>query len=368
MPRTIPTLLTLASLGLGALSLGACKGDDKADTGGIGGQGDGGTVELTMPDLTGVDIDAAFADAIDVATTVSTGVSWAGHSRALERRHEGCPDFYVGAPEDFTEDFDLPDGGGNGMIWYDNCTTPGGLFYRGMQYWDGRGSIDGDPESSAGQTQQGNRTMAGAGTIGDEQETRFQFRGTATDSLSRVVAPDYDRWTYSSTVEATVTGTDALDPIASPTPGGWRAGLYMNATGGDSPRLEARGDVYLFDHRIQDRFDSVAIDIELLSEAAAGPDDCALEPRGWIGLRDENAWWIDVVFMPVESEDGTGDVWYDPTYSACDGCGTVYVRGVEAEPIGTICPDFQQIFDRGILTLPEIDDYVFTIRSLDESD
>ena len=352
----------LLTLGL----LLGCRGEDKGDTGGIGDQGQGGTVELTMPDLSGVDIDAAFADAIDITTSVSTGVSWGGHIRSLERRHEGCPDFYVGAPEDFTEDFNLPDGGGNGLLWYDNCTTPGGLFYRGMQYWDGRGSIAGNPESSAGQTQQGNRTMAGAATVGDEQETRFQFRGTASDSLSRIVAPDYERWTYSSTVEATVTGTDALDPIASATPGGWRAGLYVNAAGGDSPRLEARGDVYMFEHRIQDRFDSVAIDIELLSASAAGPDDCSLEPRGWIGLRDENAWWIDVVFMPTETDDSTGDVWYDPSYSACDGCGTVYVRGVEAEPIGTICPDFESIFARGILDLPEIDDYVFSVRSLDE--
>lgn len=350
------------------LAVSGCKGEGTGDTGGIGGQGEGGTIELTMPDLTGIDLEAAFTDAIDVATTVSAGVSWSGHSRALERRHEGCPDFYVGAPEDFTEDFGLPDGGGNGTMWYDNCTTPGGLFYRGMQYWDGRGTIDGDPDTSSGQTQQGNRRMAGSSTIGDTQETRFQFRGTANDSLSRVVAPDYERWTYSSTIDATVTGTDALDPIASSTPGGWRAGLYVNATGGDGPRLEARGDVYLFEHRIQGRFDSIAIDMELLSEGSAGPEDCPLEPRGWIGLRDENAWWIDVVFMPTETEDGTGDVWYDPTYSACDGCGTVYIRGVEAGPIGTICPDFQAIFDRGIMTLPDIDDFVFTVRSLDTAD
>ena len=326
MHRTAIGLLLLTTLG--------CKGEDKGDTGGIGAQGTDGTIELTMPDLTSVDIDAAFADAIDVAMTVSTGVSWGGHIRSLERRHEGCR-ISTSEHPNFTDDFGLPDGGGNGLLWYDNCTTPGGLFYRGMQYWDGRGAIDGDPQSSSGQTQQGNRTMAGASTVGDNQETRFQFRGTASDSLSRVIAPDYERWTYSSTVEATVSGTDALDPIASLTPGGWRADSTSTPPAAVSPargpgrRLPVRAP-----HPGPLRF---ARDRHRTVERLVGRTGHALEPRGWIGLRDENAWWIDVVFMPTESDDGTGDVWATPATAPATAVGPSTSAG-RADPISTICP------------------------------
>ncbi len=363
-PRHLGAMAALVAVG------GCTRGEDDtaSDPTRVGG---GGGVELTMPDLSDVDLDAAFAEAITVVSTVSGSTAWSGHSRALARRHAGCPDFYVGAPEDFADDFNIPEDGGEGTIWYDNCTTPGGLFYRGMVFWDGRGSISGDATTSAGRTETGTRRMAGSGTIGDATDTMFQFRGEMSDSLSRVVAPDYERWTYSSRVSATVTGSDALDPIASPTPGGYRADIYLSASGNEAPQLEARGDIYLFDHRIAGRFDSVAIDIELVSEAAAGPGVCWKEPKGWIGIRDENAWWIDVVFMPAETEYAGTDIWYDPSYSDCDGCGTVYVRGVEggaAEVIGEVCPDFQAIWDRGVLPLPEIEDYVFTVRSLDEQD
>jgi hypothetical protein len=371
-PAHLPSLplctLSLCVLPLGLLS---CEADAPKDTGGIGGDETLDAVELTMPDLTGIDLEATFDEAILIATHVNTSIAWGGHTRSLSRRHEGCPDFYVGVPEDFAEDYDLPEEDAPGTVWADNCTTPGGLFYRGMVYWDGRGQISGDAETAEGRTESGTRQLAGAGTVGDAEDNRFQFRGTATDALSRVVAPGYERWTYSSTVSGTVTGDDAHEPVASLTPGGWRADLYLSAVGGAAvgdvaQQLEARGDVYMFEHRIADRFDSVSLDLNMVNEAAAGPDDCALEPRGWIGVRDENAWWFDVVFMPLAGTDATGDTWYDPARSVCDGCGSVYIRGVEAESIGEICPDFAGIWERGVMDAPAVEDYVFTIRSLED--
>ncbi len=344
------------ALGIGCASKagGGSQDDTEADL-------DAPPAELVMPDLEGIDLDQAFVDALNLSLSVNTQVAWAGHADSLARRHEGCPDLYVGAPLPLVDD-DLLDEDARGTSWYDNCATPGGLFYRGLLYWDAEVGGSGNAETSAGRTSTGRRSLVGNGVVGDDDETRFQLRGEASDSINRVDAPGYSRWTYSSTVTATVTGTDAFDAIASATPGGWRADMYTFATGGDADALELRGDVYLFESRIQGRFDSVSVDITLPGPLGAAPDACTLEPRGWIGIRDENAYWIDVVFLPFEGQDATGPSYEDPAYSACDGCGKAYVRGIEAPPIGEICPDFTQLWADGIVPVPEVADFILDVR------
>ena len=360
-PRGSSRALTVALLAWGV----GCKGGD----GDTGASGDGSAdldappAELVMPDLEGIDIDQAFIDAIEVALTANTQLAWAGHSASLARQHTGCPDLYVGPPPDLVDD-DLVDEDASGTSWYDSCTTPGGLFYRGGVYWESGASGRGDPEDSAGRTETGSRQLVGSAVVGDPVDTRFQFRGESTDSVNRVVAPGYERWTYTSSIEATLSGLDAFDEVGSLTPGGFRTGMYTSATGGDADTLELRGDVYLFEHRIQHNFDSVSIDIRLPGPAGSAPDACTAEPRGWIGLRDENAFWIDVVFMPLEGQDSTGPSYEDPSYSECDGCGTVYVRGIQAEPLGVVCPGFEGLWEDGVLPVPEIADYVLDVRDI----
>jgi hypothetical protein len=345
-----------------ACAIGSCNKDGE----GTGDQGidpslETPPVDLVMPDLDGIDIDQAFVDALTVGLSVNTQVAWAGHNSSLSLQQVGCPDLYVGPPSSLVDD-DLIAEDAHGTSWYDDCTTPGGLFYRGLLYWESRAQGDGDPESTAGQTASGQRALLGAGVVGDDTYTRFQFRGEASDQVSRFTAPDYERWTYSSTISATVSGTDAFDDIASITPGGWRAAMYTYASGGDADVLEVRGDVYMFEHRIQDKFDSVSMDIELPGPTGASPDACTLEPKGWIGIRDENAFWIDVVFLPLEGSEAPVPEYDDPDYTVCDGCGTVYVRGVEAGPIGQVCPDFESLWESGVISVPAVEDYVLDVR------
>lgn len=349
--RALPLLLALSACGKGGDDSGDAGTDPSLDT---------PAAELVMPDLDGVDIDQSFADALEIALRSNTQVAWAGHTGSLARQHTGCPDLYVGPPAALVDDDQIAEDA-SGTSWYDDCTTPGGLFYRGLMYWEATATGEGDPEDSAGQTATGRRSLIGAGVVGDETDTRFQFRGDATDSVNRVTAPGYERWTYSSAIAATVSGLDAFDPIAALTPGGWRADLYTYASGGDADFLEVRGDVYLFEHRIQGRFDSVSLDIELPGPTGASPDACTLEPRGWIGIRDENAFWIDVVFLPLEGSAVPVPDYEDPDYSVCDGCGKVYVRGVEADPIGEVCPDFGALWQGGVIDVPALSDYVLDV-------
>ena len=192
------------------------------------------------------------------------------------------------------------------------------------------------------------------GIISYQDEVVFEFDGMASDSVSLLETADGTRWVYTSFVDATVTGTMPFEGTA--TPGGWRTDLYLSAVGGDFPSLTARGNVYLFDTLIQDRFDSVVMDLELVSEAAAGPDDCTLEPLGTLRIRDENAYWYDLVFLPRYPEDGADP---DADYSACDGCGTFYVRGQEQEQ--EVCIDLSFAFD--LLTAPDPDDFVLNVRN-----
>ena len=106
------------------------------------------------------------------------------------------------------------------------------------------------------------------------------------------------------------------------------------------------------------------MDLILTGETGAGPDDCTLEPKGWIGLRDENAYWYDLVFMPKDASDSTG--YLDDEHSVCDGCGTLYLRGLETENYGQICPDFNDLWLGDTVELPAAEDFILTIQQLDQ--
>lgn len=315
---------------------------------------------LVLPDTTGFDFVAATTEALQLTKTVHAGRAWSAHVDALSRGQSGCPDLYVGAPDVPTAD--VGDGEA-GVSWYDHCTTSGGVAFDGYEYWEGAVRVEGDPLSDVGATTDATRTLTGSGVIGGAEAIGFAFDGEATDALNAVDAPGYTRWTWSSTVTGTLTGSDvfAADTYA---PGGWRTDLSLYATGGDTAVYEPRGNVYLFDHRLQDHFDSIEVDAAFLGPGAAGPDDCALEPKGWIGLRDENAYWFDLVFLPRYDEDPT-DTGTDPTYGACDGCGTLYVRGVEAAELGQVCVDFSFLWSDSPITPPGVDDYVLSLHALE---
>ncbi len=311
---------------------------------------DGGPDELALPDIDGVDFPAAYEDLFEVAMGVNLARAWEGHAGTVALASEGCPNWWTGPP---TQADDNVDEDAGGMAWQDTCKTIGGRRFSGWAWWEGSLSRSGDEE--IGITSEARRDLVGDGVVSYENAVAFEFDGNASDSIYLLQTTDStDYWVYNSFVDATVTGSMPFDGSLSP--GGWRTDLYIEYIGGDAPSLSARGNVYLFDVLVQDRFDSVVMDLELVSVEAAGPEDCVLEPLGTLSIRDKNAYWYDLVFLPRYPEE---DADPDEEYSTCDGCGTFYVRGQEQGE--EVCIDLSFAFD--LLSTPDPEDFVLSVRN-----
>jgi len=316
------------------------------------------TPDITFPlppDIADTDWVAVFTDAANLMLTVNTQSPWAGHRASVDDRLPGCPDFWTG---EFTAG-GVTVGSTDGVSWYDDCVTDGGLGYSGFVTWTTDVAESGDASTVYGRTSDAARSLSGNGIVTDADGVKFEMNGTASDSLYQLEAYGFSRFVYSSALDATVTGRDAFAPDAL-TPNGWRSDLVMSITGGDVQTFTARGDVYLFTPQLQQRFDSIEVDMDLQGPLGAAPDDCLLEPLGWIGVRDPDANWYDVVFLPRHDETVTG-TGYDAPQSVCDGCGTLYVQGVEQDV--QVCLDFSSfVFDN--FKLPNPDDYVLPFHAL----
>ncbi|MFK7929209.1 MAG: hypothetical protein AB8H79_13530 [Myxococcota bacterium] len=343
---TSSILLFSAIFGLGACSGGEDTEDVVIDP----------PVTLPPPDLTGVDLAAAFEEAFVAMGQIDVRAPWAGHLDGLNLRQPGCPDIYAGNPD--IEGIDL-NTRNKGMSWADFCDQSDGTTFGGFEYWEIAVSAEGDETTGAGRTTEASRLLFGDGFIGRGDEALFEFDGEATDGLSFTkAANDYYAWTYSSRVEGTVTGT--LPFGDTDMAGGYRTDLIRRATGGVDQGLEATGNVFFFERRMQGRFDSIGADLEIIGPEAAGPDDCALEPQGWIAIRDEDAYWYDLVFSPRFDGDPNDPNYPNEPYSECDGCGTLYVRGLEQDGI-EVCLDLDFLWD-GMLAPPELQEFAFTLR------
>ncbi len=346
--------------------VGACKPADEGTTP-IGTTGGTSEVTTTLPDVSDLDLEALYSDALRYLLAVTASAPYEGHRIVMDTRVGGCPDIWAGGVEDAMLDSDS-----GGLSWSDDCRTAGGLGYEGWVWWDATANGNGQRDSAEGRTVEGSRQIEGDALVDQEGDARLEFKGTANDYLYRVDSDygaytttdgdqqgGYSRWIYRSTVDATVTGADLFDGTL--TPKGWRSDLYLDITGGDVDRFQARGNVYLFEPQIEERFDSIQVDMDLPGRRGAGPDDCILEPLGWIGLRDPDAIWYDLVFLPRNTSDIIGEPYENPELSACDGCGTLYIRGIEA---GEVCVDLSSIFDEAEDALPAIDDFILTLHEL----
>ena len=70
--------------------------------------------------------------------------------------------------------------------------------------------------------------------------------------------------------------------------------------------------------------------------------------------------------MPKDADDDVG--YLDEERSVCDGCGTLYLRGVQAENYGLICPDFSSVWNEDLVSLPDADDFLLTIQQLQQEE
>lgn len=299
---------------------------------------------LEVPDLTGIDLELAFAEGMRVVPSIQLSAAWSQHAALVELGQDGCPDLYAGGPD--SEDMDVE----GGQSWSDYCETAGGLYFRGFAWWDSAISVSGDDEG--GTTIEATRELVADAAAGDSQDLRFGFDGEAEESIYRVEDGDYVHATWSSLVTASFDSTEGDDDGSD-----WRGDLYLSWTGGDVADLELRGNAYFYTTIIEDRFDSVGLDLTWASPASSDPESCTSEPTGWIGLRDTDANWYDLVFQPTDDGD-----YADLPYTECDGCGTLYVRGIEQ---GTVCPsiDFDTFY--ADFVPPDVQDFVFPLRELE---
>lgn len=315
--------------------------------------------ELIIPGVDGVDLEALFEDAVRNGIAADNRNVWEAHRASLAYADVGCPNFYAGTPDLEIDDIDED---ARGYSWLDQCI--GQRRFGGFQYWENNVNVEGSLTDLSGRSIDAQRELLGDGLVSDGDEVLFEFDGDGADSLSKIEdSTGFTRWTYSSLVNATVTGSFAF-PADSPTPGGFRTDMYLFYTGGDVDGIEARGNVYYFDHRLIDRFDSIAMDIEFAGPTGATPDVCTTEPRGWIGVRDSDAYWYDVVFEPRSDPDATNPDYEPDPYTSCDGCGTLYIRGIPQEI--QVCPDLSFLW-QGALVPPEGTDFALSMRNLLEA-
>jgi len=356
------------SQALAWLLLASCTPPDADATGSTAAGTSTSPWSTEVPDVSDLDLPRVYQDTLHALLSITTSVPFAGHETTLETRTNGCPDVWAGGVEAAGMDANT-----GGLSWSDDCRTPGGLGYDGWMWWDATATGSGQVESAEGRTVEGSRTLRGNALVDQRGAARFEFKGEATDYLYRVdsrygagtssgeATGGYQRWIYRSTVDGTVSGSDLFDDDAL-TPRGWRSDLYVDLTGGDVDRFTARGNVYLFEPQIEGRFDSIQVDLDLPGRRGAGPDDCTLEPLGWIGLRDPDAVWYDLVFLPRFTDDLIGEPYENAELSTCDGCGTLYIRGMEA---GEVCVDLSSIFAEAEESLPDIEAFVHTLHDLD---
>src|SRR5690606_18452351 len=110
-------------------------------------------VELEIPDLTGVDLNAVYVDALKMAIAADTRVAWGAHVATLGSHEPGCPDFYTGTPDLENDDVDED---ATGWSWADHCSTSTGRTYGGFAYWEDALTVEQD---AAGLTTRGERLL-----------------------------------------------------------------------------------------------------------------------------------------------------------------------------------------------------------------
>lgn len=269
-------------------------------------------------------IELGAREALLLAVRTDMRQPWSALQGIVSAADGSCPAYYDGEPPEF----DIAGAGtiGSGHSWSDSCEVAGTEF-SGYMYWENRVA---DTDAA--------RMIVADGIVGTDAGVLFEFDGNGDDEVQQ----DGAGWSYESGVYATVSGE-----LASPdAPSGYRTDLELYYSGGDDEFIEVYGNLYFFDHTFGSAFDSLFMDMELQGTAGADSDDCLLEPKGVISIRDTNADWYDIVFEPKYKS--TLEYQNDP-YTACDGCGTLYYRGYE-QPT-PICPDFSGLWD-GVLSAP----------------
>ena len=296
--------------------------------------------ELTIPDMTGIDFEEAFVEMVKNTNYVQLNPIWDANQTAVTRGRTTCPDLYVGGPE-VGDNLDLREA--DGVSWRDECATSAGMQYSGFVYWD---------IPSFSPNVRASRQLAAGGSVKLYNELLFSFSGEATDTFNTVYdGEELVQWSYSTTVAGTVRGQDAVDEGMA-----YRSDLSFSASGHqNTSTLSLSGEMYWLRYRVQDRFDTLIASLSMVDPAVHTSDECPDEPVGRVSLRDTGGVWYDLVFTPTN----------DLEEQICDGCGTLYLRGLETIEYGEVCPDFSTIWPGYNIRIPTNEEFILTIQQLE---
>lgn len=233
----------------------------------------------------------------------------------IAAQFEALAVFEPGCPEDY---LDTEQNGLRVIYFYtEGCTTSAGLHVQGIgrfERWTG--IVDGDRTSS------GARVSAEGGTFRLDDGTGWmQFSGYLEFDQGQYANGASDAYFYVAAEASSDAQTAQASPLLDGTVRAQGVLFSYAITGvkllGGSGSLAGDG-----------LGDALAISFDDLWVARY---ECAAEPAGSFGVRDDAGYWHDVVFDAATFPDGDQPQWQP---DQCDGCGTYLVGGLQD---GTLC-------------------------------
>jgi hypothetical protein len=260
-----------------------------------------------------------------------------------------------------------------GMSWLANCATPAGVDWAGWAHWNAA-----LPTGTAS-----DRTFDGDLAVSGADGLWLEIDGEASDSIDTNGV-----YSYASSFAGEIIGSlvteggirGELDAEWSADGGFSLFGAITDLDGFGPPdtRNPETSPEVGFDGWTpgMPRFTSVRYDLSL------NPASCGLEPAGYIGIRGNEGFWLDVYFLPI----------YDPAEDTaqsnafpfelienqtCDGIGTLFARNLLLEdPSGSgtaadttlareVSPDFAAIV--ASMPAPQPGDDLITLREITET-
>jgi hypothetical protein len=321
-------------------------------------------------DIWDIDLEAAVADAFALAGISTLGQAWAIHGENLAAASPGCPQVWIGnLPEDVV-DVDMDDDN-EGLSWLDDCATTGGVGWNGWAHWT--------TQMSTGTAV--DRTMVGDLAVTGSDGVWLALDGDASDSIDTS-----NGYAYASTLDGELVGTLVEGGgVRGELEASWASdgsfrmsGMITDLDGFGPPdtRDPATSPEVAFEGWTagMPRFTSVRYDLTL------EPSTCGMEPTGYLGIRGNEGFWLDVYFLPIyDIEENTAQSNAFPfeliDNQICDGIGTLFARNLLLEDgsgdgndttlVREVAPDFAAIV--GSMPAPMPGDTLLTLRELTET-
>jgi hypothetical protein len=322
-------------------------------------------------DIWDIDLEAAVADAFTVAGQATLAKAWAAHGETLADAPPGCPQVWIGnLPEDVV-DMDMDDD--EGLSWLADCATPDGVAWSGWAHW-----TDVLPSGTVA-----DRTLMGDLAITGPDGLWLVLDGETSDAIDTT-----NGYAYASNLEGELTGSLVEGGgVRGELEASWASdssfrlfGTVTDLDGFGPPdnRDPATSPEVAFDGWTpgMPRFTSVRYDLTL------DLTTCGVEPTGYLGIRGNEGFWLDVYFLPIY--DLTEDTAQSNAFpfelienQTCDGIGTLFARNILLEDTSgdgdstdttlarEVAPDFATIV--GALPAPMPGDTLLTLRELTET-